>query len=292
MNKSSYIITDPLNGNLAFRLFPFEDDTNFNFIQRHNYYSVIWVRKGAGKVKANFSTYDFTPDTLFAFSPYQPFMLNAYSEMEGVLLNFHPDFYCIHQHKEEVSCRGILFTNVYQQPFVELDEMAKNTLRMLLTQIESELKNPGVAQHEALVSYMKIFLIIGSRLKKQQILEAQTTISQSKESYIIEHLISYIELHFKTKHSARDYEALLDVPAKVLAKITKLHFKKTLSHLINDRIIIEAKMELFLTNKTIKEIAYDLGYEDESYFSRFFKLNADVSPQMYRDTVGYGKRIA
>jgi AraC family transcriptional activator of pobA len=47
-----------------------------------------------------------------------------------------------------------------------------------------------------------------------------------------------------------------------------------------------------LTNKAVKEIAYELGYEDEHYFSRFFKNNAAVSPQMYRDTVGFAKGIA
>jgi YesN/AraC family two-component response regulator len=59
--------------------------------------------------------------------------------------------------------------------------------------------------------------------------------------------------------------------------------------MIAERIIIEAKRELYLTNKPVKEIAYALGYPDESYFSRFFKTNANVSPQMYRDTVGFNR---
>lgn len=62
--------------------------------------------------------------------------------------------------------------------------------------------------------------------------------------------------------------------------------------MINERIIIEAKRELYLTDKTVKEIAWELGYEDEYYFSRFFKINADVSPQLYRETVGYAKALA
>ncbi|MGB3079685.1 MAG: helix-turn-helix domain-containing protein, partial [Saprospiraceae bacterium] len=45
-------------------------------------------------------------------------------------------------------------------------------------------------------------------------------------------------------------------------------------------MVIEAKRELYLTNKTVKKIAYELGYDDEYYFSRFFKTNADVSPQL------------
>jgi AraC family transcriptional regulator, transcriptional activator of pobA len=79
----------------------------------------------------------------------------------------------------------------------------------------------------------------------------------------------------------------LNISPKSLAKITKTHFNKTLTDLIAERIVIEAKRELYLTNKSVKEIAYGLGYEDEHYFSRFFKKNADVSPQLYRETVGF-----
>ena len=59
--------------------------------------------------------------------------------------------------------------------------------------------------------------------------------------------------------------------------------------MIGERIIMEAKRELYLTSKPIKEIAYILGFKDEFYFSRFFKRNTDVSPQLYRDTVGFAK---
>ncbi|WP_221932059.1 helix-turn-helix domain-containing protein [Flavobacterium restrictum] len=67
---------------------------------------------------------------------------------------------------------------------------------------------------------------------------------------------------------------------------------KTPTDLILERIIIEAKRELYLTNKAVKEIAYELGYDDEHYFSRFFKNNANVSPQMYRDTVGFARGMS
>jgi AraC family transcriptional activator of pobA len=49
---------------------------------------------------------------------------------------------------------------------------------------------------------------------------------------------------------------------------------------------------LYLTKKTAKEIAYELGYEDEHNFSRFFRTNADVSPQVYRETVGFARGVA
>ena len=85
---------------------------------------------------------------------------------------------------------------------------------------------------------------------------------------------------------------MLNITPKALGKITKDHFNKTLTHLISERIIIEAKRELYLTNKAVKEIAYELGYEDEHYFSRFFKNNAEISPQMYRETVGFARAVS
>lgn len=158
-----------------------------------------------------------------------------------------------------------------------------------MEQMKTEMQNPALAQYELLVSYLKIFLITASRLKTEQQPEMAASLNGLKEPFILQNLKDAIEKNFKTKHSASEYASTLNISAKALAKITKTHFNKTLTALISERIIIEAKRELYLTNKAIKEIAWELGYEDEYYFSRFFKTNADISPQMYRDTVGFGR---
>jgi YesN/AraC family two-component response regulator len=161
---------------------------------------------------------------------------------------------------------------------------------MLLDQIKTEMQNPALAQSELLISYLKILLITASRLKKKQ--QPQVAAEPTdKEPFILQNLKNYIEVHYKIKHSPSDYADLLNITPKALAKITKNYFNKTLTNLIAERIIIEAKRELYLTNKSVKEIAFELGYEDEHYFSRFFKNNAEVSPQIYRDTVGFAKAV-
>jgi YesN/AraC family two-component response regulator len=291
MSSDTYTLINPQTGNLAFKVFSFNDNSHFDHIQRLNYYSLIWIRNGRGSAKADFSEHDFTQNTLFAFSPYQPFMFQKDEELQGVVINFHPDFFCIHKHQQEVACNGVLFNNIYNPPFVSVDETANSTFKMLLEQITSEMQNPALAQYELLVSYLKIFLITASRLKTAQQTETQINPEENKEPFILQNLKNYIETHFKTKHSASDYADLLNISAKALAKLTKTHFNKTLTDLISERIIIEAKRELYLTNKAVKEIAYELGYIDEYYFSRFFKNNADISPQAYRDTVGFGRAM-
>jgi AraC family transcriptional regulator, transcriptional activator of pobA len=292
MSQEVQTMINPQNGNLAFKLFSFDSNCHFDHLQRHNYFSLIWVKKGRGSVRADFAEHAFESGSLFAFSPYQPFMLSADAELEGEAICFHPDFFCIHLHQKEVACNGVLFNNVYQPPFTLIDAPASEKLAHIVSQMRDEMQDSALAQYELLVSYLKIFLITATRLKMQQQPKAQADHADAREPFILQNLKDAIETHFKTKHSPSQYADLLNISPKQLAKITKTHFQKTLTDIIAERIVIEAKRELYLSNKTVKEIAYELGYEDEYYFSRFFKANADVSPQLYRETVGFGRGMA
>jgi len=289
MDKNVFTLVSPQTGNLAFKIYHFDDNSHFDHIQRLNYYALIWVINGSGQVKADFSAYSFSNGSLLAFAPYQPFMIQGSEPITGIVLNFHPDFFCIHKHQQEVACNGVLFNNIYEPPFVPVDEAAATTFTMLLDQMKKEMQNPALAQQELLVSYLKIFLITASRLKTSALSTGLKEQPKGSEPFVLQNLKNFIETHYRTKHTPGEYAELLHISPKALAKITKSHFNKTLTDLISERIIIEAKRELYLTNKAVKEIAYELGYNDEYYFSRFFKNNTAISPQVYRDTVGFGK---
>jgi AraC family transcriptional regulator, transcriptional activator of pobA len=287
-DQNSFTLINEQNGNLAFKLFFFEDNSYFDHLQRNNYYSLIWVREGTGKLKTGFSEYNFEQNSLFSFAPYQPFLFSS-KLIKGVAIYFHSDFFCIHKHQTEVTCNGVLFNNIYDTPFFSVDENLEVTLNGVIDQIKSEIQNPGLAQYELLISFMKIFLIAASRSKSQQQPLTIQPKRVKKEPFILQDLKDAIEKEFKSKHAPRDYAVLLNISLNALTKITKTHFNKSLTNLIAERVIIEAKRELYLTSKSIKQLAYELGYEDEYYFSRFFKKNASISPQMYRETVGFGK---
>jgi len=287
-DQAVFTLINEQNGNLAFKLFSFQDNSYFDHLQRNNYYSLIWVKEGIGKLKTNFSEYNFEKNSLFSFAPYQPFMLSSTS-VKGVAIYFHSDFFCIHKHQTEVTCNGVLFNNIYQKPFFRVDEELEDTLDKVVGQIKTEIQRPGLAQYELLISFMKIFLISASRAKAQQQPESIPLPTSRREPFILQNLKEAIEKDFRSKHTPQDYAILLNISSNALARIAKTHFNKTLTNLITERIIIEAKRELYLTNKSVKEVAYELGYDDEYYFSRFFKKNVNISPQAYRETVGFGK---
>ena len=289
MAQKALTLVNPQNGNLAFKIFSFDDNCVFDHLQRLNYYSIILITEGVGKLKSDFSEYDFSQNSMLCFAPYQPFMLATKKHLKGIALNFHPDFFCIHKHQKEVACNGVLFNDIYKPPILLLKQAESDAFFTLIEQMKTEMQNVELAQYELLVSYLKIFLITASRLKVSQIPEIQTAYLNMKEPFILQNLKDAIEIHYRKKHSASEYADILNISAKALAKITKAYFNKTLTDMISERIIIEAKRELYLTTKTVKEIAYELGYDDEHYFSRFFKNNADVSPQFFRGTVGFAR---
>lgn len=287
-NDYVHTLINQQNGNLAFKLFSFDDNSNFDHVQRNNFYTLVWIKNGSGLLKVDFSEYEFQNNTLFSFAPYQPFMFSTDEKISGVAIQFHSDFYCIHKNPEETNCDKVIFNNIYQAPSVAINSDAHKKLDIIISQINEEFENEEIIDYELLVPTLKIFLVTLSRIKAQA-KNSEPQFTEMEIPFMLRKLKSAIEANFKEKHSPSDYAALLNISSNALAKLAKVHFSKTLTDLITERIIVEAKRELYLTKKTVKEIAWELGYADESYFSRVFKISTDISPQVYRDTVGFAK---
>jgi len=286
--RNVHTLINQQNGDLAFKIFTFNDNRHFDHLQHNNFYTVIWVKKGNGLLKVDFTEYEFKKEMFFAFSPFQPFMFSTSKIIEGIAIQFHSDFYCIHRNPNETHCDTILFNNIYQAPFFIVNSQMEEKFNFLIEQLKFEFLDDHSKNFELLIPNLKVLLGNASREKSKSQIE-KPKFTDTKIPFILSQLKSEIEFHFKEKHSASDYANLLNISPNALAKLTKAHYNKTLTELITERIIIEAKRKLYMTSKPIKEIAWHLGYKDEYYFSRIFKANTGISPQIYRDKVGFGK---
>ncbi|UTW65326.1 AraC family transcriptional regulator [bacterium SCSIO 12643] len=289
IDNQTYTLVDQQSGELAFKLYRFESIRHFDHIQRLNYYSVIWIQEGSGCALIETEKFTYSENQIFSCTPYQPFMFQPDSVTKGVVINFHPNFFCIHKHHSEVACDGVLFNNAYQFPFIDISPSDTTTLSWIISEMEKDIQQNNLATNDAILSYLKLFLINCSRIKKSQYPEVETSKEQNEEKFMVQQLKNYIETHFRTLHSPKEYADLLHITPNALTKLVKTTYNKTPSNLITERIIIEAKRELYLTNKSVEEIASELGYDDQFYFSRFFKKHTKVSPSIYRKTVGYNR---
>jgi AraC family transcriptional activator of pobA len=279
-----HTLTDPLTNEMAFAIAPFSNGGYFGRLNRYNYFSMLLVNKGAGKLIRDNVEYNFEAGCLLCFSLYQPFAIYPEAVFEGILINFHPAFFCLYKHRNEVSCNGVLFNNLYDTPVVSLEDAEMQSLRTITLQMFNEFERE-CPDHDVVLSYLKIFLIESSRAKMGQ----REVMGNGQSPLMLSALQQAIDTHFKTLRMPGDYSKLLHISERALNKSCKQFFNKTLTSIIAERMAIEAKRELYLTAKPVKQIAYELGYNDEFYFSRFFKKNVGVSPQIFRDTVGFDK---
>jgi AraC-like DNA-binding protein len=278
-------LVNPVDQQLAFRIRSFDDDSGLSEVQRQPFSSILWVKEGAGNLQVDFAAYDLQKDAVLFLSPFQPFSIKAETSVKGLIIDFHTDFFCLMKHQKEAAFCGLLFNNIYDPPFITLSDKEAALFELLTEQLIEEVQKNELAQHELLVSILKIMMIHSCRLRLVQQASARESLQENDHPYVLQNLKEAIDKHFREKHSANEYAEVLNISAKALAKITKQHFNKTLTDLIAERIVIEAKRDLYMTTKQVKEIAYDLGFKDEYHFSRYFKNNTTVSPVIYRKTL-------
>jgi len=182
---------------------------------------------------------------------------------------YNRDFYCIVDHDNEVSCAGFLFFGSYGQLFITLDKSNQRKLEILKNIFIEEFETDDSTKSEMLKMLLKRLIIIGTRLAKEQYVNEQPVESDNFD--IVRKYNLLVDRNFKTQHQVQFYANELNKSPKTLSNLfARYHYKLPLQ-IIHDRIIDEAKRLLYYTDKSAKEIAYELGFEDAAHFSRLFK---------------------
>ncbi|MCJ7934222.1 MAG: AraC family transcriptional regulator [Chryseobacterium sp.] len=209
---------------------------------------------------------------------------------KSVLLYYNRDFYCIQIHDKEVACDGLLFHNVFEIPFVELEDTETKLIQDLFQNIKDELEWKEASAEEMIRTYVKQIIIRATRKWKRQNLDNDLIKIPGSELDIFRDFSRFLEIHFREKHNVADYAELLHIAPKTLThRFKSLHLDSPNQFIIN-RILLEAKRLLFYTDKPVKEIAYDLGYEDPAYFNRLFTNKTGSTPANFKKNYISGKK--
>ncbi|NLR94717.1 helix-turn-helix domain-containing protein [Flammeovirga agarivorans] len=198
---------------------------------------------------------------------------------KGKILRFNRPFYCILHHETDVGCKGILFFGASSLPKINLTNTDGETLKSLWQVFEHEMKSSDEHQLEMLQMLLKRLLILCTRIMKRQ--TDLSTIEEDKMT-IVKEFNFLVEQHFREKKSVAEYAELLHKSPKTLSNVFKLLGQKKPLQFIQERVLLEARRQIIYTEKSISEIAYELGYEDLQAFSRFFKKTEGSSPSEYR----------
>ncbi len=274
---------DPRNGDPALRVQGLSWNEGVVEPPRTNYFAVYWIAEGAGEFWADTAQRPFGPASLLFFVPYQYLRFALSRPVRGELVQFHANFLCVETFHAEVGCSGALFNDPYGAPLVALDQSASDEVAALLARLHREQADRDLAYNEAMLSYVKVLLIQATRWKSPAPAACAPGGADAQRHPVLAPLSELIEAHYCALHAPSDYARLLHMTPKTLGRIVKEHLGKTLTDLIRDRVLTHAKWELLHTLRPVKEIAREVGFNDELYFSRLFKKATGVSPKFFRE---------
>lgn len=246
-------------------------------------YCVVLLN-GSGVFSIDQINYSYEGCTVLFLTPYQKLKLISETDDRISILFFHGDDYCIEYHKEEVACNGLLFNNIYLNPGITLSLDHYQYILGIFDHIQKELSENHLFSGSIIKTYIQLILAICSK-EKSGIIDEQVSGIKLPNKNAVE-FQKLLELYFKEEKELSFYSGRLHITSNALSKSVKKEFGKTPSQLINERTILEAKRLLHLTYRSVKEIALELGFDDEFYFSRYFKNAVGSSPKKYREKVG------
>ena len=255
------------------------DRLAFTRDQFNKYFTIAWNPAESQTVTIDGVEYGFPANSLL------PLLFNQSFHFENpeniTAWQFNREFYCVIDHDSEVSCVGFLFSNT-DHLFVNLGEQDQHKLQLLSDVFVEEFKTSDTIQNEMLLVLLKRLIIYVTRLARAGYIPEKK--QQDERFHIIRKFKLLVEKNFKSEHSVSFYAQQLCKSPKTLSNLFAIFNQQPPSQVIQERIILEAKRLLRYTDRSVKHITFELGFEEVSYFSNFFKKNTGVSPSDFRSS--------
>jgi len=245
---------------------------------KHDFYLIVLFTDGAGVHEVDFNSYPIKRGALFLMNPGQTHHWEFSEKAKGYIFFHSKEFYNLSFPNKNIDDYPFFYTS-YNLPLLKLKEKEIDLFIGFFKLILEEFTSNEFMWHQKLALTVDLLYIETTRL---YIKNEQNDIHKIEKGVTwFRKLEQLIDQHFLTMKKASDYANELNVSTKHLNKVVVNTVGKTTTDLIHQRILLEAKRLLTHGELTVQEIAFELGYDDTSYFSRLFKNKCGVSPSTF-----------
>ncbi len=269
---------------IQFQIEPFDINRNFKVTYPHrhdDFYEILFLTQGQGIHTIDFQNYTIKPNTIFFLSPGQIHELDLSEDVKGYIFFFTSSFYHFNKTDPYKLFELPFFYNLNQEtpPIYLENQTEKQVLTELFKNAIYENQQNLTDSEEAIRALLDLILIQCKRIYPLSNYDDKT----SKGKIMVKRFKQLIEEKCQENLSVKDYAHLLAITPNYLSETVKSVTGRTSTDLINDRMIMEIKRFLTHTDLGISEIAYQLNFSDQSYFSKYFKKLTNLSPLEFRN---------
>ena len=253
-------------------------ETKYHSFDASSVITLVFNKGNAQQVAIDEVQYQLPAQSILPLVSNQRFVFQHPEQL--TVWQFNREFYCIIDHDAEVGCVGFLFYGIQHPMFIRLNEEEAQELEYLEKICANEMEVKDHFQGEMLRTLLKRIIIKTTRMAKAQN-ESYRQFPDERMDFVRKFSL-LVEEHFKKQHQVRFYAEALNKSPKTLSNVFALLKQPAPSAIIRERLVLEAKRYLHYTDKSAKEIAYELGFESPAHFSRFFKMYSGSNISAFR----------
>ena len=241
-------------------------DSYLKSVERDEFFEMIWFWPPNDQASQKASS-------IYLIPPFRALNISL-ADKEGYLIAFKRE-YLEEDDKEYALDVFNLFNLQGQHSLLTIDADTQENFQHLYPLMAFELKSP-LGTYLVLKALLKVFLLHLIRINQSAFLNQDVNQKRVYEFCML------LDQYYIPERKASFYADRIGISEKRLNQILQEKMGKTITQLIHARLILEAKRKLTTGELTIKEISYYLNFEDHSYFSRFFRKQAGLSPEDFK----------
>ena len=246
---------------------------------RNRYQAVIWISQGSGTHTIDGTVFPIEANTLMTITIGQIHQFKPNIDTRGWAIRFTDGF--LNTDTYHNTCKYSLFNNLASTSVLRVVEKDVLDYNSIIERLYREYEKPDdFGKYEIIQRFLEILLIKLELLKRNQFTQMESV--EDADYFVFQRFNFELENNFQSIHDVASYASKLIISDKKLSAIIQKFIGKSTSQAIQERIITEAKRILLYSDKSVKEIAYDLGYEDPFYFSKVFKRLTGKAPKSFK----------
>ncbi|MCF2446857.1 AraC family transcriptional regulator [Dyadobacter sp. CY345] len=251
---------------------------NLTSPHRHSFYHLLFFSEGGGKHTIDFNHFSVKPYQIYFMVPGQVHSWDFEGNVDGYVVNFSSSFLQSFLLKSEYISSFTFFSGGSTESVIDLPEAVQQPIRLLFEKLVIESQQQNVLKNDMLrVLLIQIFITVQQSLSTDQ---RNSTPFQAHP--VLKNFQKLIENNYLEIRLPGEYAQLLHITPNHLNAICKEHLGIQAGEIIRDRVVLEAKRLLVNLSLSISEIAYKLNFNDNSYFTKFFKKEVGMSPEVFR----------